>query len=132
MAERALKIHYECVRCTECCRWPGQVKLNDAEIARMAAFLGVNERDFIERYTRLRPDRRGLALQDAPGGACIFLAGRDCRVQPVKPQQCRDFPNGWNFPGFEKLCRALPREIGEEGAPSAPVATPNGVVARGS
>jgi Fe-S-cluster containining protein len=113
MGERAMKIHYACVRCTECCRWPGQVELGDAEIARMAAFLGVSELAFIERYTRLRPDRRGLALQDAPGGACVFLAGRDCRVQPVKPQQCRDFPNGWNFPGFEKICRALPKPIDE-------------------
>jgi len=115
-----MTIHYECVRCTECCRWPGHVQLSDAEITRMAAFLGVSEFDFIQRYTRLRPDRRGLALQDEPGGACIFLAGRDCRVQPVKPQQCRDFPNGWNFPGFEKICRAVPKEVGASERPSAP------------
>jgi len=116
-----MTIHYECVRCSECCRWPGQVKLSDAEIARMSAFLGVSEFDFIERYTRLRPDRRGLALQDQPGGECVFLAGRDCRVQPVKPQQCRDFPNGWNFPGFEKICRAVPREVGAAGRSSGPI-----------
>ena len=124
-----MTIHYECVRCTECCRWPGQVKLRDSEITRMAALLAVSEFDFIQRYTRLRPDRRGLALQDAPGGACIFLAGRDCRVQPVKPQQCRDFPNGWNFPGFEKICRAVPKEVGAQGRPFAPtpaLATPEG------
>ena len=42
------------------------------------------------------------------------LAGDDCSVQPVKPQQCRDFPNLWNFPGFEKTCRAIPRLVGEE------------------
>jgi hypothetical protein len=35
-------------------------------------------------------------------------------VQPVKPQQCRDFPNLWNFPGFEQTCRAIPRLVGEE------------------
>jgi uncharacterized protein len=58
----------------------------------------------------LRADRRGLALMDKSNGECIFLAGRDCSVQPVKPQQCRDFPNGWNFPGFEEICRAVPRE----------------------
>ena len=106
-----MPVHYECVRCTECCRWPGQVRLSDAEISRMAEFLGVSEFDFIDRYTRLRADRRGLALRDKPGGECIFLDGRDCAVQPVKPQQCRDFPNGWNFPGFEKICCALPREF---------------------
>jgi len=108
-----MTIHYECVRCTECCRWPGQVELGDDEIVRLAGFLEMSVFDFIQRYTQLRPDRRGLALEDAPGGVCVFLSGRDCRVQPVKPQQCRDFPNGWNFPGFEKICRAVPREIGE-------------------
>lgn len=106
-----MPIHYECVRCTECCRWPGQVKLDDTEIARLAGFLGLGEYDFIQRYTRLRPDRCGLSLQDKPDGACIFLEGRDCAVQAVKPQQCRDFPNGWNFAGFEKICRAIPRDI---------------------
>jgi len=35
-------------------------------------------------------------------------------VQPVKPQQCRDFPNLWNFPGFEQTCRALPNLVSEE------------------
>jgi hypothetical protein len=29
----------------------------------------------------------------------------------VKPQQCRDFSNLWNFPGFEKVCHAIPREV---------------------
>ena len=108
-----MAIHYECVRCTECCRWPGRVELGGSEITALAAFLGLEERDFIERYTQLRRDRRGLALLDAKDGACVFLDGRDCRVQPVKPRQCREFPNGWNFPGFEKLCRAVPREIAD-------------------
>jgi len=105
-----MPIHYECVRCTECCRWPGQVKLTEEEISRLANFLHVSEFDFIQRYTRLRADRSGLALQDKPGGECVFLEGRDCAVQAVKPQQCLDFPNKWNFPGFEKICRAVPRE----------------------
>lgn len=87
------------------------MKLSDNEIARLAAFLDLSEFDFIQRYTRLRSDRRGLALQDKENGECIFLQGRDCVVQPVKPQQCRDFPNAWNFPGFQKICRAVPREI---------------------
>jgi uncharacterized protein len=86
------------------------VKLTDGEITAMAAHLGLSEFDFIQTFTRLRADRQGLALQDKPTGECIFLEGRDCRVQPVKPQQCRDFPNGWNFPGFENICRAVPRE----------------------
>lgn len=66
------------------------------------------EFDFIQTYTRLRPDRQGLSLIEKPGGDCIFLYGMDCRVQAVKPQQCRDFPNQWNFPGWEKICQAKP------------------------
>jgi Fe-S-cluster containining protein len=89
--------------------------LTDAEIARLAVFKGLSEWDFIQKYTRLTADRHGLALQDKPNGECIFLEDRDCAVQPVKPRQCRDFPNLWNFPGFEKVCRAIPRVVsGEE------------------
>jgi Fe-S-cluster containining protein len=107
-------IFLECQRCTACCRWPGQVRLTDAEIARLAVFKGLSEHDFIQQFTRLRWDRGGLALKEQPDGACIFLEGESCVVQPVKPQQCRDFPNLWNFPGAEKTCRAIPREVSEE------------------
>lgn len=101
-------IHYTCQRCTACCRWPGQVKVSAHEIAQIAAFLGVEEDDFIQRFTRLRAQRDGLALLDQPDGACFFLEGNDCRIQPVKPQQCRDFPNKWNHPGWREHCEATP------------------------
>lgn len=81
------------------------------DVARLAMHLGLAEAEFIQRFTRLTGDRRGLALQDKPNGECSLLDGDDCRVHPVKPQQCRDFPNLWNFPGFEALCRAVPRDL---------------------
>jgi len=85
--------------------------LTDAEFARLAAFKGLNEPDFIQQFTRLTKERNGLALLDKPNGECIFLDGHDCAVQPVKPQQCRDFPNLWNFPGSSRDCRALPHDV---------------------
>ncbi len=109
-----MPIFHECQRCTACCRWPGQVRLAEGEIAKLAAHLLLTESAFIQEFTRLADDRRGLALQDKPNGECVFLAGSDCRVQPVKPQQCRDFPNLWNFPGFEAHCRAIPRDVSAE------------------
>src|SRR6185436_14846462 len=109
-----MPIFYECQRCTACCRWPGQVRLTDEEIDRLAAFKGMAVGVFIERFTRLRKDRSGLALTEKINGECVFLEGNDCSIQPVKPQQCRDFPNLWNFPGFEKVCRAVPRLVGDE------------------
>jgi len=62
----------------------------------------MSDYEFIQNYTRLREDRSGLALQEKTNGKCVFLDRNDCSVQPVKPQQCRDFPNLWNFPGLEK------------------------------
>ncbi len=106
-----MPIFYQCQRCTACCRWPGQVRLNDVEISRLAQFKQLSEYNFIQQYTRLTADRRGLALKDKENGECIFLEGESCAVQSVKPQQCRDFPNLWNFPGFEKICHAIPREM---------------------
>lgn len=106
-----MPIFYECQHCTACCRWPGQVRLSEAEITRIATFLGMGESDFIQAHTRLAADRRGLALKDRADGECRFLAGNDCAIQTVKPRQCRDFPNRWNFPGFEKFCQAIPRDV---------------------
>lgn len=106
-----MPVFHDCQRCSACCRWPGQVKLTDAEITRIAGFLQIAEDEFIQRHTRLRQDRRGLALQEQPDGACHFLKDDRCAIQPVKPQQCRDFPNLWTYPDAEKYCRAIPREV---------------------
>lgn len=106
-----MPIFWQCDRCTECCRWPGQVRVTDAESARIADHLGLAVPDFIREFTRLTWQRDGLALTDQADGSCVFLDGNDCRIQPVKPQQCRDFPNLWNFPDFEKVCHAKPVNV---------------------
>ncbi len=111
--EATSTVYYQCQRCTNCCRWPGFVKIDDADIAALAQFLEISEHDFIQRYTRLRQYRDGLALLDKPNGECIFLNGRDCAVQPVKPRQCKGFPNEWNFPGWREVCEAVPVKIAD-------------------
>ena len=103
------EVHYDCQRCTACCRWPGQVKVGAEEIAAIAEHLGLTEWDFIQQYTRIRPQRDGLALVDKAGGECVFLEGADCRIQGAKPIQCKGFPNTWNFPGWRMSCEAVPR-----------------------
>jgi Fe-S-cluster containining protein len=77
-------------------------------------FKGISQQQFIQQYMRLRPDRQGLALAEKSNGECVFLDGNDCSVQAVKPQQCRNFPNLWNFPGFEKICHAIPKLVSDE------------------
>ena len=49
-----MPIFYECQRCTACCRWPGQVRLDDSEITRLAAFLELSEHDPVADYDALR------------------------------------------------------------------------------
>ncbi len=98
--------HFECQRCGACCRIEGQVRLTDADVVRLAEFLGQPIGEFISQFTNLARDRRGLVLKEQPSGACIFLEDAACRVNPAKPQQCQDFPHAWNNPGWEQLCRA--------------------------
>ena len=102
-------IHYACQRCTNCCRWPGIVRVGQDEITAIAAHVRMSEEEFIRSHTRLRPDRFGLSLLEMPDGSCEWLDGRDCRLQKVKPAQCRAFPNEWNFPGWREKCEAVPR-----------------------
>jgi hypothetical protein len=102
---------YVCTRCGNCCRWPGYVRVTAAEVDEIARFLGLSTFDFIQQYTMLTRQRDGLSLIEGADKACIFLdAEGDCRINPVKPQQCIDFPNGWNFPGFRTECCAIDTE----------------------
>lgn len=88
--------------------------MTDAAIDAAAVFLKMTPEDFIGQYTVLMPDRSGLTLIEKPDGSCIFLEETEppsCRIQPVKPEQCRRFPEHWNFPGWEKECPgAVPEE----------------------
>jgi hypothetical protein len=80
--------------------------VDDGEIEALARHLGLSAAEFIAQHTRLRADRRGLALLEQPDGACFFLQAGGCAVQAVKPRQCRDFPNGW----VNSLWGRVPRE----------------------
>ena len=100
---------FHCAGCGACCRWPGIVRLDEARIAAIAAFLGLAEQAFIDRWTRLSPDRRCLVLRDREDGACCFLTPDNrCRIHPVKPRQCGTFPTEWQAPAeLMALCQGV-------------------------
>lgn len=106
-----MPVYYECQRCTACCRWPGDVRVGEEEIEKLSASQGLAADEFIQKFTRLNRDRTGLSLVEKANGECIFLEGNLCSVQAVKPQQCRDFPNLWRFPGFDQKCQARPQVV---------------------
>ncbi len=98
--------YFLCQRCTACCKWPGDVRLETEEVPRIAAFLDLTEEEFLARFTRLRTNRQGLSLLEKENHECIMLDGNSCVIHPVKPSQCAGFPNKWNFPGWRQVCEA--------------------------
>ena len=100
-------VHYVCQRCTACCKWPGDVRLEEDEIEPIAGHLGLAVDEFIRRFTRLRSNRQGLSLIEKDNHECIMLEGDACRIHEVKPAQCAGFPNKWNFPGWREVCEAI-------------------------
>jgi uncharacterized protein len=104
-------VHYVCQRCNACCKWPGDVRIEEDEISPIAGFLDLTDDEFIHRYTRLRSNRQGLSLIEKENHECIMLEDGGCRIHPVKPAQCAGFPNTWNFPGWRNFCEAIPVPI---------------------
>ena len=106
---------FHCLRCGNCCRWPGYVRIAEAETEEIARFLNLGTTEFTTRYTVLMADRTGLSLIENTAGHCIFFdESAGCRIQPVKPRQCREFPTGWNFPGWERECAAGKQSYAKE------------------
>jgi Fe-S-cluster containining protein len=96
---------FSCKKCGNCCRAPGYVRLRAGEQERIAGHLGLGVGEFTARYTRLTIDRRNLSLTEKDDGSCVFLTdGNACAIHEVKPRQCREFPLGWSFPGYERTC----------------------------
>ena len=108
------KLFWQCSRCGNCCRWPGEVVVNEAEIEKIATFLEMPVAEFTERYTKLRLNRTGLTLIERENGECIFLNQKGlCSINPAKPDQCAGFPNTWNFDGWQEVCEAKPTLLDE-------------------
>jgi len=85
-------LRFECTCCGDCCRGePGFVWITRAEIAGMAASLGIGEEEFRSRYVRTIVTRS--SLRERPGGDCVLWEeGRGCAVYGARPEQCRTFP----------------------------------------
>lgn len=100
---------FQCQYCGACCRIPdGICRVNEAEIARIAAFLGQSEADFIAHETDVAPDRRSLMLRNTSDGVCVWLDAQNrCRIHPVKPDKCRTFPFAWTNADSAEICPGL-------------------------
>ncbi len=104
---------FKCRGCGACCRIKnGIVRVSETEIARIAAFLGMSETDFIARETDLAPDRKGLILKSRADDSCVWLDENNrCRIHSVKPDKCRTFPYAWVNPDSTSICPELKSNI---------------------
>ncbi|MCL1909367.1 MAG: YkgJ family cysteine cluster protein [Kiritimatiellaeota bacterium] len=99
---------FKCRRCGACCRQPGFVRLEGDEAAAIAAFLGLGENEFADKFTDLSADRRALILKEAADGACVLLGADNlCAANPVKPRQCREFPFTWSNGNSAEVCPGI-------------------------
>ncbi len=80
---------FSCRQCGECCRGEKGILVTAAELEAMAGYLDLSPDDFAYRYlvaTSLGPQ---LATRS---GTCVMQEGSLCRVHPVKPRICRQWP----------------------------------------
>lgn len=86
-------LRFECTRCGNCCGGgPGMVKVTDEEVARLAKRLGVTEKEFRERHTRLFRKDINL-LTEKENYDCVFYdRAVGCTVYEARPTQCRTWP----------------------------------------
>jgi Fe-S-cluster containining protein len=105
-------LKFECTKCGHCCTGgPGFVWVRVEEMHRIAEFLGMRFRDFVQKYVRKVGER--YSLIEKPNNDCIFFDS-GCTIYPARPIQCRTFPfwkenvknpGAWNFTA--KSCEGI-------------------------
>ena len=80
---------FACRQCGECCHGDKGILVAPAEIAQLAAFLGIAQAEVHRRFLVASPLGPQVGTHR---GACVFLVDNRCRVHPVKPRICREWP----------------------------------------
>ena len=79
----------DCTTCGNCCR-TFEITIDNEDIARLAARLGVSVRAFVKQYVAVEPDK----TQHFSLSPCPFLGDDNrCMVYEDRPTSCRDFPH---------------------------------------
>jgi uncharacterized protein len=107
---------FSCRQCGECCRGEKGILVTTAELEAMAGYLCLSAEDFAARYLVASPLGPQLATRD---GACVMQEGSLCRVHPVKPRICRQWPflpalltHADEFEAVKEACPGIGADIG--------------------
>ncbi len=86
----------DCRQCAECCRVP-DVPIVERDVEKLAHFLGLPEKKFLEKHTSVDENGTLILLRNPPSaisrGGCTFLDGNDCTVYEARPGNCERFPH---------------------------------------
>lgn len=89
--QQGLKFH--CTGCGDCCTGePGYVWVTKAEIAALAAALGLQVEEFEQQFVRSVGVRKSLVERANGDFALLDAETRQCRVYDARPRQCRTWP----------------------------------------
>ncbi|HMC88538.1 MAG TPA: YkgJ family cysteine cluster protein [Gemmataceae bacterium] len=105
-------LRFRCTRCGHCCTGtPGNVWVNEEEIAALAEFRGETVELVTGLYTRTAG--RGRSLREKQNGDCVFCdRALGCTVYPVRLRQCRTWPfwesNVQSPQTWQKTCAICP------------------------
>ena len=88
---KELFANYDCCKCANCCKeYP--ISFDATDIARISAFLGIGEKDFIAKYLK-NADSADEKPHKTKVKPCPFLCDDgSCEVQGCKPVTCREYP----------------------------------------
>jgi Fe-S-cluster containining protein len=83
-------IRFVCRECGTCCTGDsGVISVSSEEVEDISAFLKLSRGVFIKTYLYLTIN--GYSIREGIGGNCL-LYENDCRIYPVRPEQCRTYP----------------------------------------
>jgi hypothetical protein len=81
---------FHCRQCGDCCAGRGGIHVRPQEVEAMAAHLSMSVEEFRRNFVEASLTGPRLTVAN---GVCIFLLeGNNCRVHPVKPFICRQWP----------------------------------------
>jgi len=80
---------FDCRQCGDCCQGRGGIFVRPEEVEEMAALLKMSPEEFYARFVEVSSQGPHLTTVN---GFCVFLEDNHCRVHPVKPFICRQWP----------------------------------------
>jgi len=90
MSDNPYPLVFQCRQCGDCCAGRGGIYVKPDELAAMAALLDMPVAEFSRRFVEASDLGPRLTVADE---VCVFLmVGGLCRVHPVKPYICRQWP----------------------------------------